>query len=81
LKVVYRGRETVKTKVGKIPCHLLMPVMPKNELFDGTNSISVWISADKNKIPVKFSAKMFVGHTGIELISFRKLRHGLKVVF
>jgi hypothetical protein len=81
LKVVYRGKETVKTKVGKIPCHLLTPVMPKNELFDGSNSISVWISADKNKIPVKFSAKMFVGHTGIELTGFRKLKHGLRMVF
>jgi Protein of unknown function (DUF3108) len=81
LKIVYKGQEVVKTKVGKIPCHLLMPVMPKNDLFDGTNSISVWISADKNKIPVKFSAKMFVGHTGVELTGFRGLKHGLKLVF
>jgi hypothetical protein len=81
LKVVYKGIDVVKTRVGKIPCHLLIPIMPKNELFDGTNSISVWISNDKNKIPVKFSAKMFVGHTGIELISFKGLKHGLKLVF
>lgn len=81
LKIAYMGKEVVKTKVGKIPCHLLTPKMPKNELFDGANSISVWISADKNKIPVKFSAKMFVGHTGIELTGFKGLKHGLKLVF
>lgn len=81
LKIAYMGKEVVKTKVGKIPCHVLTPKMPKNELFDGTNSISVWISDDKNKIPVKFSAKMFVGHTGIELTGFKGLKHGLKLVF
>jgi hypothetical protein len=81
LKIAYMGKEVVKTKVGKIPCHVLQPKMPKNELFDGTNAIRVWISDDKNKIPVKFSAKMFVGHTGIELTSFRGLKHGLKLIF
>ena len=81
LKIAYMGKEVVKTKVGKIPCHVLTPRMPKNDLFDGANSISVWISDDKNKIPVKFSAKMFVGHTGIELTGFRGLKHGLKLVF
>jgi Protein of unknown function (DUF3108) len=81
LKIAYMGKEIVKTKVGKIPCHVLTPKMPKNELFDGTNSISVWISDDRNKIPVKFSAKMFVGHTGIELTGFKGLKHGLRLVF
>jgi hypothetical protein len=81
LKVLYTGKDVVKTKVGKIPCHVLTPVMPKNEMFDGANSITIWISNDKNKIPVKFSAKMFVGHTGIELTGFKGLKHGLRLVF
>lgn len=80
LKILYKGKEVVKTKFGKIPCHLLIPVMPDNQLFDGENSISVWISDDKNKIPVKMSAKMFVGATGIELIGFRGLKHSIRIL-
>lgn len=80
LKIMYKGKDVVKTNVGKIPCHKLVPVMPDNKLFDGENSITVWISDDKNKIPVKMQAKMFVGHTGLELESFKGLRNQIKIV-
>ncbi len=80
LKIMYKGKETVSTRMGKIPCHIMVPIMPDNKLFNGENSITVWISDDANKIPVKIQAKMFVGHTGLELISFRGLRNQLKVV-
>jgi hypothetical protein len=81
LKILYKGKEVVKTSIGKIPCHVLIPVMPDNQLFDGENSVTVWISDDKNKIPVKMSAKMFIGHTGIELTGFRGLRNSIRIVF
>jgi Protein of unknown function (DUF3108) len=80
LKILYRGKDVVKTKFGKVPCHVLIPIVPDNEIFDGSNSITVWISEDKNKIPVKMSAKMFVGSTGIELVSFRGLKNSIRVL-
>jgi hypothetical protein len=58
----------------------MKPIMPDNKLFDGENSITCWISDDGNKIPVKIQAKMFIGHTGLELISFRGLRNQIKIV-
>lgn len=80
LKIIYKGKETISTRIGKIPCHIMVPIMPDNKLFNGENSISVWISDDANKIPVKIQAKMFIGHTGLELVGFRGLRNQLKVV-
>lgn len=80
LQIIYEGMETIHTKIGKIPCYKLVPVMPDNKLFDGENSITVWLSGDDNKIPVKMQAKMFIGHTGLELTSFKGLRNQLKVV-
>jgi hypothetical protein len=79
-KIIYSGKEIVKTRVGKIPCHKLVPIMPDNKLFNGPNSVTAWISDDENKIPVRVSAKMFVGSTGIELTSFKGLRNQLRVV-
>jgi len=79
LKVMFKGKETVHTKVGKIPCNVMIPIMPDNKLFDGDNSITVWISDDGNKIPVKIQAKMFIGHTGLELVSFKGLRNQIKI--
>ena len=80
LKIMYKGHDVIQTKLGRIPCYKLVPLMPDNKLFDGENSITVWISADGNQIPVKMQAKMFVGHTGLELEAFRGLRHQLKIL-
>jgi Protein of unknown function (DUF3108) len=79
LKIIYKGKEMIHTKVGKIPCNIMIPIMPDNKLFDGENSITVWISDDGNKIPVKIQAKMFIGHTGLELVSFRGLRNQIRI--
>lgn len=81
LNIIYDGKEIIKTSVGKIKCLKLVPIMPDNKLFDGENSITCWISDDDNKIPVKIQAKMFIGSTGIEMVSFRGLRNQLKVIF
>jgi Protein of unknown function (DUF3108) len=79
-KIIYFGKEVVKTDVGKIPCHKLVPIMPDNQLFRGDNSVTAWISADGNQIPVKVDARMFIGHAGTELVSFRGLKNQVKIV-
>jgi len=81
LKIIYRGKEVLKTRIGKILCLRLSPVMPKNSIFDGENSVLVWMSDDMNRIPVKVQAKMFIGNTGLELIRFKGLRNQLKIIF
>ncbi len=81
LDIIYEGREVIETKVGRIPCLKLVPIMPDNKLFDGENSITCWISDDGNKIPVKIQAKMFIGSTGIEMTGFRGLRNQLRILF
>jgi Protein of unknown function (DUF3108) len=80
LRIMHMGKEVIQTKIGKIPCHKLVPIMPDNKLFDGENSITVWISDDGNKVPVKIQASMFIGHTGLELASFKGLRNQIRVI-
>jgi Protein of unknown function (DUF3108) len=80
MKIIYSGKDKVETKIGIIPCHKLIPVMPDNKIFDGENSITCWLSDDENRIPVKIQAKMFIGSTGVELVSFSGLRNQLKIL-
>ncbi|MCS6974672.1 MAG: DUF3108 domain-containing protein [Cyclobacteriaceae bacterium] len=75
LKVLYLGKETVKVKAGKFQAVVLKPIMPANKIFDGENSVTVWFSDDKNFIPLKVSANMFIGSAGVELTSFSGLRN------
>jgi hypothetical protein len=75
LRVLYKGKETVKVKAGKFRAVVLKPIMPANKLFDGENSITIWFSDDKNFIPLKVSANMFIGSAGVELTAFQGLRN------
>jgi hypothetical protein len=76
-KIKYKGKEVVKTKFGKINCLKLIPIMPKNDLFDGEGSISFFVTDDMNKIPVKVSAKMFIGAIEVDLKSYKNVRYPL----
>lgn len=73
--VKYVGKDRVKTVHGYINAIKIQPVMPDNEMFDGGNSIRMWLSDDGNKIPVKIEADMFVGKVEVELKSFAGLKH------
>jgi hypothetical protein len=80
LSIVYKGKETIKTKVGKIRCIAFKPIMPKNQLFEGENSITAYFSDDKNRIVVKIDAQMFIGSAGVELTGYSGLRNPLNLV-
>ena len=80
MKIIYKGKETIRTKVGKVRTILLVPVMPKNKIFDGENSVSAWFSDDKNRIPIKISAELFIGSASVELIDYTGLRSRLNIV-
>ncbi len=75
-KVAYMGKERVKTKVGKIVSHKLLPIMPENSVFDGKNSLTFWVSADLNQLPVKVTADMFIGKASCEIVGYRNLKYG-----
>lgn len=72
------AREKIKTKFGKINAIRLEPVMPKNDLFDGETSVKIWISDDKNKIPLRAEAAMFVGAVAVDLKNYKGLRHPIQ---
>ncbi len=75
LKIRYRGKERIKTEFGKIDAIKLAPIMPENGLFSGENSIRVWLSDDKNKLPLKIQADMFVGAVEVDLKGYRNLKY------
>ena len=80
LKIIYKGKETISVKAGEIRTIVFKPVMPKNKVFDGENSVTAWFSDDKNRIPVKISTDMFIGRAGVELTGYSGLKSPLNVV-
>jgi hypothetical protein len=80
LKILYKGKRTIRTKIGKVRTLVFKPVMPNNKVFDGENSITAFFSDDKNRVPVKIEAEMFVGSAGVELTGYSNLRNPLNLV-
>ena len=74
-KMVYIGKEEVKTKIGKYESIVISPIMPENKLFDGQDAIRVWLSDDTDKIPLKVKAQMFIGAIEIDI---KKYKRGIK---
>lgn len=77
LRIVYKGKKSIRTRLGKIRTLVFKPIMPKNQLFDGEDSITAYFSDDKNRIPVKIDAEMFIGSAGVELTDYSGLRNPL----
>lgn len=80
LRVLYKGKDVIKTKAGKFRALKFVPVMPNNKIFDGENSVTAWFSDDRNRMPIKISAQMFIGSAGVELTSYSGLRNPVNLV-
>ncbi|WP_260625815.1 DUF3108 domain-containing protein [Hymenobacter sediminicola] len=80
MDVMYKGRETVTTKAGTIRAIKLVPKMPSNKLFKGENAISVYLSDDRNKVPVLIQAELFVGAVKVDMYKYRGLKNRLNLV-
>lgn len=71
-RVKYAGRGTVKTRFGKINVLKLNPVLPDNKLFKGEDAIRVWVSDDRNRVPVKIEVDFSFGTVVMEIRKYKK---------
>src|SRR3990170_5417664 len=71
------GRETIKTKYGKFKAIKFKPLLIKGTIFEGGEKMTVWISDDKNKIPVRIESPISVGSIKVDMMNYKNLRHPL----
>jgi hypothetical protein len=80
LEVTFKGREVIETKAGTIRALKLVPKMPNNKIFRGEDAIKVYLSDDRNKIPVLFQAELFVGSIKVDMYKYDGLKSKLNLV-
>ena len=66
-KIKFLGKESINTVYGEMDAYKLSPLMPENSVFSKEEDIVCWISADKDKIPLKVRAKIAIGSIEMEL--------------
>ena len=79
-KLKYLGTEVIKTKYGKVECYKFRPVVQSGRVFKEQESLTLWVSKDKNKIPVRIKADLAVGSIKADLDGYNGLKHQFKIV-
>jgi hypothetical protein len=75
LNFKFAGKETIKTDIGKIKCYKLIPRLVVDRVFKGEEDMTVWISADENKIPIRVQTEIQVGSLKVDITSYEGLRN------
>lgn len=75
MKVKFNGRGVVKTRFGKINVIKLNPILPPNGMFEGEDAIRIWVSDDKNRVPIRIEIDFSVGSASMELKEYRNTRY------
>lgn len=60
-KAKYLGEEVLETDFGKVNTLIFRPYVQAERVFKEEESVTIWISKDKNKIPLKIEAELAVG--------------------
>jgi len=78
-KLKFLGHSKLKTKFGYVKCLKFRPYVMAGRVFKEEESVTLWVSADKNKIPLKIKADLRVGSIVADLEAFKGLSHPFKI--
>jgi hypothetical protein len=78
-KLKFVGRERIKTDFGKVNAMIFRPLVQSGRVFKEEESLTVWISDDANKIPLRIKAELSVGSLKADLDDYRGLKNPFMV--
>ena len=73
LKVL--GRETISCALGRVKCIKLSPILIAGRVFKGEQEMSIWVTDDDNRLPVRIESPIIVGSIRADLHSYENLSH------
>lgn len=79
-KLKYLGKEIIKTDFGKVESLVFRPYVMAGRVFKEEESLTLWVSNDKNKVPLRIKADLAVGSLRADLDAFKGLKHPFKIV-
>ncbi len=79
-KLKYLGTDIIRTKYGKVECYKFRPLVQSGRVFKEQESLTLWVSKDKNRIPIRIKADLAVGSIKADLDGYNGLKHQFKIV-
>ena len=74
-KFIYMGKETVNTAIGKVRCLKFKPQVLTGSTFKDPYPMTIYVSDDKNRIPILAETEVIVGKVKLELIDYSGLKN------
>ena len=75
VNIKYLSKETMNTALGKKECFKLAISINNSNVLKGNNDNLIWLTADKNKIPVYAKFKIAIGSGELKIKSATGLKH------
>jgi hypothetical protein len=75
LNLKFIGRDKVKTKQGTFRCLKFRPLLQEGRIFKEQEDMTIWISDDKNKIPIRVQAEILVGSIKMDIKEYEGLNN------
>ncbi len=69
LGIKYIGKEVIDSDIGEIRCLKFRPLLQVGRVFKEEEDMTVWISDDKCKVPVRVQANVLVGSIKMDITS------------
>ncbi len=73
MKIRYVGKDVIDTDLGKFKCLKFRPIVQKGRIFKREDDLNVWITDDKNHIPLRAQAKLLIGSVKLDIMSAKNL--------
>jgi len=73
VKMRFIGKETINCEIGTYKCLKFAPIVQKGRVFKSEEDLTVWITDDKNHIPLRAQAKILFGSVKMDITSANNL--------
>jgi hypothetical protein len=67
VKMKFAGRETIKCDIGEYKCLKFRPIVQKGRVFKSEEDLTLWVTDDKNHIPLRAQAKILIGSIKMDI--------------
>jgi hypothetical protein len=72
--VTYTGKKTISTPIGKVTCKVFKPKLIEGRVFQDQQDMTIYVSDDKNQIPIRIESKVYLGFVRADLIKYSGLK-------
>jgi len=76
-RILFDGYESIRTRLGTFNTIRFKPMMLTGKVFSQPFPMTLWVSADQNRVPIRIETELKVGNLRLELTEFHGLNNPL----